>query len=263
MGVWRELINFFEKEWKSGSQVEEYVIHSMLGKGSYGTAYLVKHLETEQLAVLKRLRPYKRLIDPGGKLLRREADILGRLDHHHFPKLYSIGVKDKVPFLIMEYFQGKTFDELIFQEGKRLGEQESLLILKEIIALVEILHSKGIVHRDLRIPNIIQDGDSYKLIDFGLASEIDGDSSPGVKHKDYMREKSVKADFYALGHFLLFLLYSSYEFEGARESSWEEELDLAPQTVSLLRRLLQIDEPFGDSRTLSQSLERAITKITQ
>jgi serine/threonine protein kinase, bacterial len=262
MGIWREFINFFERQWHPGSQVDDYVIQSVLGKGSYGTAYLVKHNETGDLAVLKRLRPYKRMIDPGGKLIRREAQILESLDHDYFPKLYSIGMKDKVPYLIMEYFQGKTFDELIFQEGKRLEEQESLLILNEIIEIVGLLHSKGIVHRDLRIPNIIQDGDSYKIIDFGLAAEIERDSSPVEKHKDYMREKNVRADFYALGHFLLFLLYSSYEFESSRESSWEEELELAPQTVSLLRRLLQIDEPFEDYRSLSESLERAITNKT-
>ncbi|WP_456274346.1 serine/threonine protein kinase [Bacillus sp. AK031] len=262
MGIWREFINFFEREWQTGSQVEDYRIHSMLGKGSYGTAYLVKHNDTEQMAVLKRLRPYKRMIDPGGKLIRREAEILERLDYPYFPKLYGIGMKDKVPYLIMEYFEGDTFDKLIFQEGKRLDEQESLLVLKEIIQIVERLHAEGIVHRDLRIPNIIQDGDVYKIIDFGLAAEIDGKPSSPKKHRDYMREKSIRADFYALGHFLLFLLYSSYECEGARESSWEEELALASQTISLLRRLLQIDEPFEDSRTLSQYLERAITKKT-
>lgn len=260
MTVWREIINFFEKEWKPGFEIDDYIIQSLLGQGSYGTAYLVKHKNKDNFAVLKRLRPYKRIIDPSGKLLLKEAEILKSLEDKHFPKVYSLGMVKRVPYFIMEYFQGKTFDELIFSEGKTFTEQESLIIVEEITRLVTGLHSKGIVHRDLRIPNVIKDEEELKIIDFGLAAEMDNEVSPHEKHKDYMREKNVKADFYALGHFLLFLLYSSYEGEDTRESSWEEELSLSPGTVSILRKLLQIDEPYSDSRNLLHDLEKAILK---
>jgi serine/threonine protein kinase, bacterial len=261
MGVWREAVNFFETEWKPGFLVDGYVVMSLLGKGSYGTAYLVKNNVDGRLAVLKRLRPYKRLIDPSGKLLLREADILKRLESEHFPRLISVGVQGKVPYLIMEYFEGKTFDQLIFEEGKTFDEKESLLLVKKVVELVILIHAKGFVHRDLRIPNVILSNGSLKIIDFGLAAKIEDNQSAILKHKDHMREKSISADYYALGHFLLFLLYSSFEGDGKTERSWEEELELAPSTKELLRKLLRIEVPFDNSITFLQSLENAIQKI--
>ncbi|WP_409251064.1 serine/threonine protein kinase [Bacillus sp. SCS-153A] len=261
MGVWRETVNLFEKEWKPGSEVEDYVVKSLLGQGSYGTAYLVENNTDGRLAVLKRLRPYKRLIDPAGKLLKKEADILASLESGHFPKLISSGRKDKVPYLIMEFFEGKTVDQLIFEEGKSFNEKEALIIVREIVQIISLLHDKGIVHRDLRIPNVILSGGSLKIIDFGLAAEMESNHSDTSKHKDHMREKSVRADFYAVGHFLLFLLYSSYKSDEKKERSWEEELELCPLTKGILRRLLQIEKPFDGCSELIRSLERAIQKI--
>ncbi|WP_421378982.1 serine/threonine protein kinase [Bacillus salacetis] len=254
-------MNFFEKEWKPGFTIDNYVVESLLGKGSYGTAYLVKNKSDGRLSVLKRLRPCKRLIDPSGELLIREAEILKRLESDHFPKLISIGKQEKVPFLIMEYFEGKTFDQLIFEEGKVFSEKESLTLVKKVMELVILVHAKGIVHRDLRIPNIIQSEGSLKIIDFGLAAGIQADQSTLSKHKDYMREKGFKADYYALGHFLLFLLYSSFNSDGEKERSWEEELELSPSTKEILRKLLQIEEPFDNACALIHSLESALRQI--
>ncbi|WP_198008162.1 serine/threonine protein kinase [Bacillus sp. SG-1] len=254
-------MNFFEREWKTGFQVEDYVVKSLLGKGSYGTAYLVENITDGRLAVIKRLRPYKRLIDPSGKLLFREADILNRLESAHFPKLISVGKQGKVPYLIMDFFEGKTVDQLIFDEGKSFDEKESLTLVKEVVEVVSSLHVKGIVHRDLRIPNVILSEGTLKIIDFGLAVEMENNDSGLLKHRDYMREKSVRADFYALGHFLLFLLYSSYKSDSRKEKSWEDELDLTPPTKEVLRKLLQIEQPFADSHELLDSLEEAIRKI--
>ncbi|RIW28516.1 hypothetical protein D3H55_21760 [Bacillus salacetis] len=261
MGVWRETVNFFEKEWNAGTRIDDYIVISLLGKGSYGTAYLVREGTDGRLAVLKKLRPYKQLIDQSGKLLNWEADVLRKLDSPHFPKLMAFGNHKKVPYFVMEYFEGKTFDQLIFEKGKSFDERESLHIVKELVKLVKIIHETGIVHRDLRIPNILLDGSTLRIIDFGLAANIESEGRTMLKHKDYMREKSIHADYYALGHFLLFLLYSSYESEEKKEKSWEEELQLSEPTKGIIRKLLQIEKPYEDSTTLVQSLESAAQKI--
>jgi serine/threonine protein kinase, bacterial len=263
MGIWREAVNFFEKEWKPGFRVGNYIVKSLLGKGSYGTAYLVTDKSNGSLAVLKRQRTYKRLIDHNGKLLNREADVLKHLDGVHFPRLISTGKHKNVPYFVMEYFEGRTFAQLIFEEGKTFNEKESLLIVQEVMKLVRIIHAKGIVHRDLRIPNILDSGGKMKIIDFGLAANIASNDTAMLKHRDYMRVKSVRADYYALGHFLLFLLYSSYNSGGKKEKSWEEELGVSAHTKVILRRLLQIEKPFENSSLLMNSLENAIQKAKQ
>jgi serine/threonine protein kinase, bacterial len=84
------------------------------------------------------------------------------------------------------------------------------------------------------------------LIDFGLARMV-GFSSGQLPRRKYnkMKELSFQFDFYALDHFILFLLYSCYETEDhAKERSWEEELELPTFIRSVLRKLLQLDDPY-------------------
>ena len=59
-----------------------------------------------------------------------------------------------------------------------------------------------------------------------------------------MRAVSVKSDFYALGHFALFLLYSGFTPSDEEEKCWEEELSISSGLKSVLRKMLQIDLPY-------------------
>jgi serine/threonine protein kinase, bacterial len=60
------------------------------------------------------------------------------------------------------------------------------------------------------------------------------------------------SDFYALGHFLLFLLYSTYEFEGAKEKRWEEELGLSESARRIIRKLLAIDGLYQSCKEIEK-----------
>ena len=75
-----------------------------------------------------------------------------------------------------------------------------------------MFHSKGIIHRDLRIPNILMKEKQVSIIDFGLA-KYKGDERATTYEGEQalMREVHFRSDFYALGHFSLFLLYAGYE----------------------------------------------------
>jgi len=62
-----------------------------------------------------------------------------------------------------------------------------------------------------------------------------------------------------MGHLLLFLLYAGYEAKpGQPEGSWEEELDLPPRLRAFIRRLLQLDEPYGDIGDVIRELDGLI-----
>ncbi|WP_226675145.1 serine/threonine protein kinase [Rossellomorea aquimaris] len=258
--LFQRLINAFEYTWKPGAIIDGFQINHLVGKGSYGTTYSVT-LQNGEEAILKRIRPYKKLFSDHVQYVRNERDALQTLSHPSFPEFLRAGEHKGIPYLLMEKMNGRTFEELIFQEGKKYSEVESLLIVLQLVKLVDCIHHKGYVHRDLRIPNILLGDSGLQIIDFGLACEMSSGSESLEKHKDHMRDKSKKSDFYAIGHFLLFLLYSSYEPRCNKEKSWEEELAIHQATKDVLRRLLQIDEEYHEGSELIEDVKRVLGRL--
>ncbi|MBM7584226.1 serine/threonine-protein kinase [Bacillus pakistanensis] len=255
--IWKGLINSFEKKYSYGDAIDHYVVVKELGKGSYGTSYLVRDRNTKQRYVLKRLRPYKRFFNNGQNFIEYEASILRNISHSSFPSVFSQGVEGKSPYFVMEYKEGKTFETLVFKDKMCFDEKSSAQIVLKLIKLVGFIHENGYVHRDLRLPNIIWNQEELSIIDFGLCTRIQSTSHIEVhKQKDYMRERAVTSDFYALGHFYLFLLYSCYHDFDLKEKSWEEELDISSRTRQVLRKLLGIEEPYKDYKEIITDLSR-------
>ncbi|WP_175991307.1 protein kinase domain-containing protein [Bacillus sp. Marseille-Q1617] len=249
------MIDSFEIEWKKGREIQKHQIIECIGKGSYGSAYKVRYKKTGKEAVLKRIRPYKKLFSDHIRYMDNETMILRKLQHPQFPEVYASGCHKRTPYFIMEKMRGKTFEDLIFAEGKSYSEEESLEIGIKLVNLIIDIHRKGYVHRDLRIPNILWDNGVINIIDFGLACKIEAESEKEpLYHKDYMREKTARSDLYALGHFLLFLLYSSYEPTERKEKSWEEELDIRPETSVLIQKLLRIQQPYENAEEAREEL---------
>ncbi|CAM3746415.1 serine/threonine protein kinase [Mesobacillus zeae] len=243
------LVNMVEQKYKKGDLIDgRYQVEEYLGSGSYGRSYLVYDRKEKRVAVLKALRLHKRLSKKGRDQFLRESDFLEQLQHPALPQLYNRGTYTGIPYFTMEYINGKTFEQLIFSEGKVFGERESFSIALELIEIIGFIHACNVVHRDIRIPNIMIEGDKIKIIDFGLAKELSETVKPlcpGTRSP--FKEVSFRSDFYGLGHFLLFLLYSGYEVTDNHpmEKSWEEELKITPFAKKIIRRLLQLDEPYS------------------
>ena len=117
-----------------------------------------------------------------------------------------------------------------------------------------IMHEQGIVHRDLRIPNIILQNDKMTIIDFGLATKID--HSVRIDQIDNPKKAaSPVSDLYALGHFMLFLLYSTYSPTSKKSRSWQEELALPTILQNYIEQLLMIQTPFPNAIAAKKQLQ--------
>ncbi|UKS30915.1 protein kinase [Paenibacillus sp. HWE-109] len=240
-----------------------YRIERFLGMGSYGLTYLCRELASSREIVLKQAKPSKGLL--GQQLLQREMEIMGQLDHPSIPKcVSSFRAGKRRLFMITEYVSGQTIEDLIFEQGVVFGEKEALGFIRRLMDIVQYLHEQGIVHLDIRIPNVILQGERIHLIDFGLASRLGepGFAEIGVDEEQRKRKTvNVISDLYAIGHFLLFMLYSAYvpETVSANDAvGWEEELQLSVQTKQLIRKLLQIDPAYGDAQALISDLDAAL-----
>lgn len=261
--------SWLDRPLRSGTLVaDRYELRRVLGIGSYGISYLAEDRRHGVLCVLKQVKPSRRKGRKGKPIFEREASILERLNHPGFPRLLNRLETNGHLFLVMDYICGTNVEDLIFTEGRSFTEKEALRFASELFELVEAIHARGIVHRDLRIPNVITDGKRLYVIDFGLACPVGDPGGPPDDADGYPEEKRIRrmpeysSDYYALGHFILFLLYSAYKGEpDAPERGWEEELDLAPGTRRLLRRLLQIDAPYRSADELKCDLTEAICSL--
>lgn len=248
---------------------DRYKVQRVLGAGSYGIAYLVIDLKDQEQMVLKQLRPSRKNTKQGRGSFIHETEILQSLDHPSIPKLIHSFEDSKHVYFTMEYRNGRNYEDLIFQDGETLSERESFSVISDILEIVQYLHENQIIHRDIRIPNVIKNNGKLSLIDFGLARRLDSNSaifddfSNGPFEKRLKREIHVKSDFYALGHFALFLLYSGYNPVTKKERSWEEELFISNDAKNVIRKMLQIDKPYESVKDLKKDLAQMLRSANE
>jgi serine/threonine-protein kinase len=246
-----------DRPFKKGTVIcERYEIINVLGMGSYGITYVASDIVQQKEVVIKQLRKTKQRTPQGLKSFHYEAKLLSQLDHPQIPSLYEAVEIDEGCFLVMELIQGQTFEDLIFEEKRVYTEEKALDILLDILKVVSVIHEQGIVHRDLRIPNIIDVNGTIYVIDFGLARFLGAheETSSLIEEQQFMRQTSVASDIYALGHFLLFLLYSGYEPTDKQEKSWEQELSLSAPIKTIIQKMLRADEAYESIKSLQKDI---------
>ncbi|MCY9659803.1 protein kinase [Paenibacillus chondroitinus] len=234
----------------------QYRILRFLGMGSYGLTYLCQDIRTGGELVIKQAKPSKGKL--GRDLLQKELEIMQQLQHQSIPRCLAFFEENKQMFMLMDYVKGQTVEDLIFERGEKFLEKEALSLISKLMPVVSYLHMQGFVHRDIRIPNVILQGERIYLIDFGLASRI-GDPNEYVEGEALQRRRVTEetSDLYAIGHFLLFMLYSTFETSEVHEESangWEEELDLTPATKRMIRKLLQIEPAYTSTQAFIDEL---------
>lgn len=246
-----------DRPFKKGKVIcGRYEIIDVLGMGSYGITYVANDIVQQKKVVVKQLRKTKQRTSQGLKSYHYEAKLLSQLNHPQIPSLYEAIKTDEGCFLVMELIRGKTFEDLIFEEKCVYTEEQALNILLNILDVVSAIHEQGIVHRDLRIPNIIDVNGTIYVIDFGLARFL-GDheeTSTLIEEQQFMRQTSAASDIYALGHFLLFLLYSGYEPTEQQERSWEQELHLSAPIKTIIQKMLRADESYESIKSLQKDI---------
>ena len=158
--------------------VGNYALERPLGDGGTGSVWLARRHDGrfEGRAVIKFL--HLALLGPKGIAgLRREGHVLARLEHVNIPRLIDAGVTDNdQPYLVLEYVEGKALDR--WCESRSLDVQARVRLFLEVLAAVAYAHSKLILHRRLRLSNILVTPDGHvKVLDFGTAAFVDTDDA--------------------------------------------------------------------------------------
>lgn len=226
-----------------------YQISQVLGAGGFGETFLAEdtYMPSRRQCVIKQLKPVTN--DPQMYLLiqqrfQREAATLEALGEgsDQIPKLYAYFLENGQFHLVQEWIQGQTLTAKVAAEGP-LSESVVTEILASLLLVLDFVHSKGIIYRDIKPDNIIvrQSNDQPVLIDFGAVKETMTTvvnskgtptysivlGTPGFMSPEQATGRPIYgSDLYSLGMTAIYLLTGLLP----------QELETDPQTEEILWR---------------------------
>ena len=247
--------------------IRGFKVIEKLGEGGMGSVYLAEDIMLDRKVALKILNPSLTNDLTFIDRFKNEAKVQANLIHSNIVTLYSFFEDDGKYYMIMEYAEGVTLKQLIFNRGK-VPEDISIRIVNQILDGLGYAHTKGIVHRDIKPANIIIDSNhNVKIMDFGVA-KILGDrglTKTGMKIGTvyYMSPEQIKAikdidqrtDIYSLGITFYEMLTGRVPFQTDTESDFELMTEIVNGTIPDLREL----NPTISAKT-SETIRKMIEK---
>ncbi|CAB3398949.1 unnamed protein product [Caenorhabditis bovis] len=203
--------------------VGKYKLLKTIGKGNFAKVKLAKHIITGQEVAIKIID--KAALNPSSlQKLFREVKIMKQLDHPNIVKLYQVMETEQTLYLVLEYASGGEVFDYLVAHG-RMKEKEARAKFRQIVSAVQYLHSKNIIHRDLKAENLLLDHDmNIKIADFGfsntfsLGNKLDTfcGSPPYAAPELFSGKKydGPEVDVWSLGVILYTLVSGSLPFDG-------------------------------------------------
>jgi serine/threonine protein kinase, bacterial len=245
-----------------------YQIKKTLGTGGFGETFLAEDIQmpSNRSCVIKQLKPIQnnpQIYQLVQERFQREAAILEELGgkHNQIPDLYAYFQSNGLFCLVQEYIDGDTLATKVLKQGT-ISESIVREILVSLLQLLDYIHSRRIIHRDIKPDNIIlryQDGLPV-LIDFGAVREIMGTAvnsqgnptstivigTPGYMPSEQAMGRPVfSSDLYSLSITVIYLLTGKHP----------EELE----TDSRTGEIIWYHHAFNVSPTLKSVVDKAIS----
>lgn len=154
-----------------GSQIGDYRIEEILGRGGMGVVFRGEHLKLRREVAVKMILGVGTADDGAIERFETEARTIANLQHPNVVQLYEVGEKDGSPYLVLEYVSGGTLVDQIKESP--LDPKRAAMVLEPLARAIHLANEQGILHRDLKPANIlISANGTPKVTDFGLAKEL-------------------------------------------------------------------------------------------
>lgn len=269
------LLTFFQAEqfllgkWKRFT-IGKYKVLERLGSGGMGQVFLCEHKLMRRKVAVKVL-PTAKAEDPSSlERFYREARAVAALDHPNIVRAYDIDQDDNLHFLVMEYVDGASLQDLVKKFGPMDITRTCHYMYWSAIGL-QHAHEAGLIHRDIKPGNILIDRQgTVKILDMGLARFFNDDEDLLTKKydesvlgtADYLAPEQAidshsvdgRADIYSLGATFYFMLSGHQPFvEGtvAQKLIWHQtrspksirdvRADVAPGIAAIVEKMMAKD----------------------
>ena len=145
----------------------DYEVLEAIGQGASGVVFKARDTRLNKFVAIKcpaSMDQQRRLVS-----VFNEARATARINHPNVAEVYSLSDDPELPFMVMEYVDGRPINE----SAESLATRETLDVFKQALLAVKELHKHGIVHRDLKPGNILVDRNgSVKVLDLGIADQL-------------------------------------------------------------------------------------------
>jgi len=190
-------------------QIGNYLVLNRLGEGANGVVYRVQPVGGKSEFALKWLRTAdESLINR----LTREIHAILRLDHPHIIRIYTWGLHENRPYLVMDLADGGTLAEYCAASWRaRIDVPELNRFAADTVSALAHIHARGMLHRDIKPTNLLVTAAGIKLTDFGLAAPetrleraLDAGTVTGTlaylaPERFLGRPEDARSDLYSLG----------------------------------------------------------------
>jgi|SRR3989344_2542790 len=194
--------------------IGNYKIIKQIGEGGFGRTYEGQHIIAKNVKGC--LKQNINISEFDGKLLEREAEIMAKIHHYSLPAFRDLVKADDGSYvLIMSFVEGKTLDKVI-EKHKALHPEEVAWIAHRSLSAIYYLHTKGIIHGDIKPSNIIIDPKEHNaiLIDYGLSSFRPGAKTKALGYTQIFAAPEItegkppipESDIYSLGLTMLYAM---------------------------------------------------------
>lgn len=233
------------------SVIEGYQIQGILAKGGMATIYLALQKSLQRQVALKILNP--RLEEEILTLFLDESKIIASLKHPNILPVYDVGRIGIHFYHSMEYLEGGDL-ELKISQG--IDAYTALEIMIKLSSALSLVHSKGLIHGDIKPANVVfRNDDCPVLVDFGISRNVSTSggkaqsstilASPSYAAPELMLGKSFdqRADIYSLGIMFYEMLMGDKPYKGATHAkivahSIQQPIPTLPDVFKSLQNLL-------------------------
>lgn len=264
-----------------------YKIIKLLGSGSFGITYLAEDLDLPDhpLCVVKNLRQSQNPeeLEAFIAFFNKEAKALYRLgnEYNQIPRLFAHFEEGGEFYLVQEYIDGHDLSQEIFS-GNKLSEAKVTQFLKEVLEVLTIIHSKNIIHRDIKTQNLMRRKSDGKivLIDFGTVKEISKlkanpqeqtNASVVIGTYGYMPSEQLNgypklcSDVYAVGMLGIYALTGIRPQELPKDPDtfeviWQDKASVSPFLASVLDKMVRSN--FNERYQTAGEALQALTALS-